>query len=683
MGNGVGGAGSRPVERGYVPTGSEVVGTVPATTTTTTTTTTAVPGSTDGVDPSRRSGGTAGPAGTGGALAAPAPRRLQDIARTDGDTAAAGMNATTRETPGIHSFGDFLIAILEFFAEVFSFGQYDSRTFNGVSVPDRQRITEGGRSIAAGIYDAGNGDQFNQFIVRSGTPPAPEMQGTPPLVRVSPRLREAVEAEVRQAYTGPDGRLTISEQDLRVRVDSMMRGIREEMTARLNGGTSVTGPAAAGGAAAPTAPVRTETSGRPTAAFHSALLARADSFRAEHHPRLITPDQASAVRADLHAAAEAEAAGRYDEAAAIYQRLGLPTPAPVPIEPTPANPPFYQIPLDENSPGFRTMLVIGAIDVTYSPAALASRATAGYSTSFSDDARSPSATSALAFNRMNGLAHRAVMMDHMAAMGTQPAPLAYPPTEAQCRDYMRRVGEANRGNPEAIMRAAQEVVNGTVVHYSAAGSSRDPEYTQNPHRFMLTDPTTGAHEFFDTEAAATARRTELNHGRTGADRVGAPRETGSSSPMAWEPRRAGGGAIPTDGDRLVGDCDLKRARFGMLLEAAGATPRMAADSVNPHGGHAYGVYDFNNPPFTRTATGVTSNEDFRMASSGSIASGSDIEGRIYELTRYTYGERPGSGRPAGHTYTFALGPTAPPPLSTVELTRRAGEMRHRHVSDSI
>ncbi len=236
MGNSVGGAGG-PSSTGYVPTGTEVVGNPP-------------PGAggaargsdvavvprgaviADGVDTARRPGAAdagAGTAGTGEALAAPStPRRLQDLAARAGDTSATGGDAG-----GIQSFGDFLLAILEFFAEIFTFGQYDSRLFNDYTSGDRQRITEGGRAAARGIYEGGNGAQLDQFIVRSGTPPTPEMQGNPPLVRVRPELRAAVEAEVRQAFTtGDPPQLGISEQALRLRVDSMMRGIREEMTAR-------------------------------------------------------------------------------------------------------------------------------------------------------------------------------------------------------------------------------------------------------------------------------------------------------------------------------------------------------------------------------------------------------------------------------------------------------------------
>ncbi len=503
MGNTVGGAGG-PSTTGYVPTGDEVVGSPP-------------PGGggavrgrdlndvegmlnrgtaviPDGVDTTARPGAAdagGGTATTGGALAAPStPRRLQDIAARAGDTSATGGDAG-----GIQSFGDFLLAILEFFAEIFSFGQYDSRLFNDYTSGDRARITEGGRAAARGIYEGGNGAQLDQFIVRSGTPPTPEMQGNPPLVRVRPELRAAVEAEVRQAFTtGTPPRLGISEQALRLRVDSMMRGIREEMTARVNGHTTAPGggtapTAAPTGPAAPPArePVdlpRTTTITTATRTPERIGLAGADT-RAEVDRELRgrfpsnaqmdelsgstfggvqavpTRAQAGTIRDNYAAMNAAIARGDYQEATRLATALGMPFPR------TESG----HIDIDNLSEQqYQTLVALGA---------------ATYNSETGLSITNPNTfTSAI-----EGPAFYAALINDMAERGV--SPLSAPPTPEMIRQYYTNVAtetaHLSPADQQTAMREAnQRVMDGMQVHYRGAGG-RDPDYGALPTVYFAVD----------------------------------------------------------------------------------------------------------------------------------------------------------------------------------------------------
>ncbi len=487
MGNvsGAGGA-SHPNTLGYVPAEGEVSATPrPATTNEAESAQAPAAARTDDRFQSGSAPGGARTQQRTPALAEPAPRRLQDIARNAGDTTAVGS-----DTGGSSGLGQWLLDLL---LEIITLGQHDTRTFNTYTTEDKQGFADQGRTLAQRAFATGNGAQLTQFVVRNGAG-APQMQGDPPQVRVQPRLRAAVEAELRQAFANPDGSLRISEQALRIRADAMVRGMREELTRHVATGSHPR-PHEAAGAATPARPqavdlprttdiqLQARTDRLPLASATSrrdvdrALAQRGPSLdRLERYHTYSWPDlsiarpvpsraQAESVRNTYAQANLALSRGDFAEAQRLYAELGLPLPI------------GSDGHIDTSrftEKQWHTALALGGAELT---------------SHGSLNTHLPNTF----FNAIDGNARYSVLLNDMAERGV--SPLAAPPTQLMLQAYYANIATETAHLPvaerrQALLDANQRVMEGLQVHYRGAGG-RDIHYGRNDHPFHYLRDSSG------------------------------------------------------------------------------------------------------------------------------------------------------------------------------------------------
>lgn len=164
----------------------------------------------------------------------------------------------------------------------------------------------------------------------------------------------------------------------------------------------------------------------------------------------LTDDEVTNVRTNLEAARKASAKGDYAAAAEAYEALGFPVDD------------LDNISTAQEDKLVATGVTIGSLTATVEDGA----------TSFSAIELGRHGDQRM--NDLDGMAANAKMMAAMEAEGM--TGLSNPPTEAQQKAYMQAVAAKDPQDADAILDAAQMLVDGTQVHYSSAGRTKDPKW---------------------------------------------------------------------------------------------------------------------------------------------------------------------------------------------------------------
>jgi hypothetical protein len=253
-------------------------------------------------------------------------------------------------------------------------------------------------------------------------------------------------------------------------------------------------------------------------------------------------------------------------------------------------------------------------------------------------------------NDVNGFAANAIMINRMAAA---PGGASNPPTEAQATAYMRDLAKPAQGKPptpQAILQAASEITNGSIMHYSSAGAS-DPKYGDNPNpRAYYKDASGRIHEFASLADAQKAAR----EGEPPIERKGKITPILARSPDTWSDITSQG----TRAGRYIGDCESKVFMQTRLLTEAGFKSLGSVDVQPEKGpGHMFGA--FRAPDGT---VWITSNEEFHQVKASDAKAGvtqADVETKLRELTAEIYHVQPNyKGELDLSGFTFAAAATA-------------------------
>lgn len=336
--------------------------------------------------------------------------------------------------------------------------------------------------------------------------------------------------------------------------------------------------------------------------------------------------RAAEIRAHLHAAETAIESGDYRTAAAEYAALGFPLPAG-----------------DEHPSAiaFDTAEMIGGADVTDDGVELH---------------RGPHGNQRL--NDLDGFAANARMMAALEDAGIHPS--GNPPTREEALAYMQHVAHESGGDPHAATEASRMLIEGMVVHYSAAGED-NPVYPSDGVRYvLLTDPVVGERQSFASRSEALAAAHEL--GLEPSD-VHAIR---THVPSDWDEAMS----IGTHAGRHVGDCENKLYLQNQLLTAAGFTSIGSVSVDHGEHDHALGVLRAPNGQVY-----VTSNADslevHGTGRDGAVTEG-DITRAVEDATRATYGLGPNGGL-GEFAFSYGAEPESSSSEPGVEAARRASE----------
>lgn len=269
---------------------------------------------------------------------------------------------------------------------------------------------------------------------------------------------------------------------------------------------------------------------------------------------------------------------------------------------------------------------------------------------------------------INGFAANAIMINRLSSL---PGGVSNPPTEAQVKQYMRDFANPPKGTPrptpEQVMRAASDITNGMIIHYSSAGKP-NPTYGDNPNPRAAYKGADGKVYDFKSKADAEAAA------KAGNPQIGAkePIETlHARSPDAWSDVASPG----HHAGRHVGDCESKVFVQTRALVAAGFTSLGSVDVQHgPNSGHMFGV--FKAPDGT---IWVTSNEEFRqvkpaMADNG-VVTQEHLEYTLRNLTAEVYKvEVDSRGKLEGFTFAYAATANQKGPDAAIDTIRRSSEL---------
>ncbi len=232
---------------------------------------------------------------------------------------------------------------------------------------------------------------------------------------------------------------------------------------------------------------------------------------------------------------------------------------------------------------------------------------------------------------VNGFAANAIMINRMSAL---PGGVSNPPTEAQATQYMRDFTNPATGpkpTPQEVLKAASEITNGMIIHYSSAGHA-NPTYGANPNPHASYKGTDGKTHEFDSFAKADAAA------KAGKPPIGAGEKIATlhaTSPDAWSDIASPGARA----GRHVGDCESKVFVQTRLLTAAGLTSLGSVNVEHGNSGHMFGVFKARDGTIW-----ITSNEEFKqvmpaVADKG-VVTQEHLDYTLRNMTAEVYGVQP-------------------------------------------
>lgn len=192
---------------------------------------------------------------------------------------------------------------------------------------------------------------------------------------------------------------------------------------------------------------------------------------------------------------------------------------------------------------------------------------------------------------LNSFAANAIMIDRLSML---PGGVSNPPTEAQATQYMRDFANPAKGpkpSPQEVMKAASEITNGMIIHYSTAGAP---------------NPTFGANPGHSTR-----------------------------SPDEWSDIASPG----KHAGRHIGDCESKVFLQTRLLTAAGLTSLGSVNVEHGDNGHMFGVFKSHDGTIW-----ITSNEEFKKVMPAKADNGKvtqeHLDYTLRNMTAEVYGVQP-------------------------------------------
>lgn len=280
-------------------------------------------------------------------------------------------------------------------------------------------------------------------------------------------------------------------------------------------------------------------------------------------------------------------------------------------------------------------------------------------------------------NDIDGFAANTIMINRLS---TLKGGVSNPPTEAQVRQYMQDLANPPKGTKapttQDLMKAASEITNGFIVHYSSAGA-QNPKYNDNPNQHAYyKDKAGNVHEFPSVADALAAAKANNPPAASKIIPVIA------KSPDQWSDITSQGARA----GRNIGDCESKLFLQTEALTAAGfqLLGAVHVDPKNGGSGHMLGVFKAKDG-----TVWVTSNEEFRQVHASDKSKGvtqGDVDRVVKEMTAEIYKIEPNfRGDIDLSDFRLATAATAnlPSPSVATDTIRRSTELNQMGRNDTL